>query len=91
MQDIFCILNLYKKVCSIIDKVNFCSIILLKIIIPRVDLKAESYEKHKRPFDISILAVVIILFAVHWTGILYSLGYNIDVAFIVKFLVGIII
>jgi uncharacterized membrane protein len=61
----------------------------LKIFLSGVGRQKEAYGKNKALFEGITLNVALFLFALHWITILISLGYEIDMAFVVKLFLGI--
>ena len=57
-------------------------------LIPRIDPRKDSYQKHERGFRIVHVSVVFFLIAVHGFILSYSLGYDADIRIFVFFLVG---
>lgn len=47
--------------------------------LPKIDPKRESYEKHKKAYDVFILVLTIFLVSVHWMTLSYALGNEINV------------
>lgn len=67
----------------------FALYILMKVV-PKIDPKRESYEKHKKSYNITRIAVIIILIGAHWVSLLIALGHNINISLAVKFAVGVL-
>lgn len=65
-------------------------IYLLMIVIPRIDPKKESFELHKKSYRITRIILIIFLMIVHWVSILIALGYELNIALIIKLLVGVV-
>lgn len=62
----------------------------LLIIIPRLDPRKESYQKHAKAFNLTMTAVSVFLIAIHWMIIAVTLGFQINVPFCMKFALGIL-
>lgn len=62
----------------------------LMVYLPKIDPKKESYEKHKNSYKIIQKIMVYLMIGIHWIAILAALGYDIDVGFLVRIMVGIV-
>ena len=63
---------------------------VLYLIIPKIDPRKDSYEKHANSYKIIILAIVLFLIEFHWVSILFSLGYGVNMPLIIKLSIGIL-
>ncbi|KNF07070.1 putative membrane protein [Gottschalkia purinilytica] len=63
--------------------------ILMKVF-PKIDPKKESYKKHAKAYNIFIGYTTLFLLSIHWSTVLYALGYNVDISLVVKIGVGIL-
>lgn len=63
---------------------------LLMKFLPKIDPKKESYEKHKKAYNITIFTVIIFLIVIHWISIYVSLGHDINIQLLVNLGVGIL-
>ncbi len=63
---------------------------VLMVFIPRIDPKKESYKKHAKAYEITILAMTLLFILLHWITISVGLGYEIPVDMIVKICIGIL-
>jgi len=59
-------------------------------LIPKIDPRKDSYDKHAGAYGVMAMTLVSFMIGLHWITIGYSLGYDIDVVFLVKFFVGIL-
>ena len=62
--------------------------LLLKVL-PKVDPKRESFEKHKKGYSIISITIIVFIILMHWVTIIYSLGYDINIPMSVQILIGI--
>lgn len=60
------------------------------IFLPKIDPKKESYEKHKKAYDVMIYVITLFLVALHWVTIVYALGVKVQVDMIVTIGVAIL-
>ncbi|MDH5716846.1 MAG: SdpI family protein [Spirochaetia bacterium] len=67
----------------------FVMYVLMRLI-PKIDPRRDSYEKHKKAYEIVILSMMLFFIGIHWAAMSTALGFLQDVSFIVKMLVGIL-
>lgn len=65
------------------------AIYILMLFLPKIDPKRNSYEKHKKAYDMTKIIMVLFLIVIHWVGIAYSLGFKFNVGSFVTIAVGI--
>ena len=65
------------------------AIYVLMLFLPKIDPKRDSYEKHKKAYDMTKLIIVLFLVVLHWTIISYSLGFNLNIGHFVRIAIGI--
>jgi uncharacterized membrane protein len=58
--------------------------------IPRIDPRKDNYLKHAAAYGVIVLTLTLFMIGLHWVTIAFSLGYRIDVVFMVKFFLGIL-
>jgi uncharacterized membrane protein len=63
---------------------------MLMLVVPKVDPRKDSYEKHMGPYKILTLFLVLFMMGLHWVAMAFSLGYNIDIPFIMKLSMGLL-
>ncbi|WP_130808051.1 SdpI family protein [Senegalia massiliensis] len=63
---------------------------LLMKFLPKIDPKKESYEKHKKAYNMTIFTVIIFLIVIHWISIYVSLGHDMNIQLLVNLGVGIL-
>lgn len=63
---------------------------LLMKFLPKIDPKKESYEKHKKAYNMTIFTVIIFLIVIHWISIYVSLGHDMNIQLLVNLWVGIL-
>lgn len=63
-------------------------IYLLMVVMPKIDPKRKSYQKHKKAYDIIKIIIVLFMIILHWLTILYSLGFSINIGMFVKIAIG---
>lgn len=60
------------------------------LFIPRIDPKRASFSKHVKAYNIFIFFIIVFMLSVHWTTLLFALGYNISVDKVIMVCVGIL-
>ena len=60
------------------------------LILPKIDPRKDSYEKHKKTFKIVIVSILLFLFAIHWFTMAFALGYEVDIPFLIKICLAIL-
>lgn len=63
---------------------------VMMIVLPKIDPKRHSYAKHEKAYGIIKTIIVVFMILIHWTTILFSLGFNVKVGMIVRIGVGIL-
>ncbi|MDH5720550.1 MAG: SdpI family protein [Spirochaetia bacterium] len=89
--------NIYGEIDRYSDKayafllaaIPFIMLILMRLI-PKIDPRRDSYQKHKKAYEIVILSIVLFMIGVHWASMLAALNFLVDVSFLVKMFVGIL-
>lgn len=61
---------------------------LMKLL-PKIDPKKESYEKHKKAYEAVIYVLVLFMVGIHWLTASYALGYETDIGVVINLGVGI--
>ncbi|MGL4736917.1 MAG: SdpI family protein, partial [Cellulosilyticaceae bacterium] len=64
--------------------------LLLLVVIPKIDPKKASYEKHAKAYHLVTLLITIFMMLIHWVTVLVSIGYNLSVGMIVPVAVGVL-
>ena len=59
-------------------------------IVPKLDPKKQSYEKHSKPYGIFIFAMTVFLIIIHWVTILIALGIDLPISLFVPIGIGIL-
>ena len=59
-------------------------------VIPRVDPRNDSYEKHERGFSFIKVIITLFLVAIHGFIVAFSMGYHVDIRTFVLFGVGLV-
>ena len=62
----------------------------LMYLIPRIDPRPDSYQKHSVPYELIVIAIILFLMGMHWSVIMYSLGFPVNIPVLVKFFSGIL-
>lgn len=60
------------------------------LVIPKIDPKRDSYEKHGKAYGIIKLITIVVLIIIHWISVFIALGYDLNIGLIVKLAVGIL-
>ena len=63
---------------------------LLFFLIPRIDPKRESYQKHHKAYEVLTNIIIILMIAIHWLSMVASLGVKININMILSVGVGIL-
>lgn len=63
--------------------------ILFKVI-PLIDPKKESYKRHSKPYEIFKFLMIVVLVALLWIVVLYSIGFMLNIQVIATMIVGIV-
>jgi len=66
-------------------------IYLMMVFIPKLDPKRGSYKKHEKAYSITIFSTVLFLIAIHWISIIIAMGYDINIIFVIKIGIGILL
>jgi len=66
-------------------------IYLLMLVLPLLDPRRDNYQRFSTAYMYTRWGLVLLLTVLHITTILFSLGYNIDVAMVVKSLVSVLL
>lgn len=66
------------------------ALLVLFRIVPKIDPRGDSYEKHERAYQVLVLAVPMLLVAVTWLAIAVALGVPIRIELFVPLLVGLL-
>lgn len=64
------------------------AILLYMSIIPKIDPKRESHNKHKKAYVITRYMTVLVLVIIHWIIVGKTLGYNISIQKTIPVLIG---
>ncbi|MDH4262422.1 MAG: SdpI family protein [Spirochaetia bacterium] len=62
----------------------------LFLMIPKIDPRKDSYEKHAGAYSAIVMPIILFMIGLHWITIGFSLGYNIDIVFVVKLAAGLL-
>ncbi|WP_432406123.1 SdpI family protein [Wukongibacter sp. M2B1] len=63
-------------------------IYVLMIVVPKIDPKKRSYQKHEKAYSITKTTIILFCIMMHWLMIMYSLGFNVNVGMIVRMAIG---
>lgn len=63
---------------------------LLMRFLPKIDPKKESYKKHKKAYNMTIYATILLMIALHWVTVYASLGNEVNINLLVNLGVGIL-
>jgi uncharacterized membrane protein len=63
---------------------------ILMIFLPKMDPRKENFEVHKKAYGITIIAIMLVMIALHWITIYAALGYHVDVGILVRVMIGIL-
>lgn len=66
------------------------ALVALFRMVPKIDPRGDSYEKHERAYQVLVLAVPLLLIAVTWLSIAVALGATIRIEVVVPILVGLL-
>ncbi|MTI47057.1 SdpI family protein [Sporosalibacterium faouarense] len=64
-------------------------LLILMLVLPKIDPRRESYEQHKKAYQITTILIVVIMIIFHWIAILKALEYNINISLIIKLVIGV--
>ncbi|OFI05303.1 immunity protein SdpI [Clostridium acetireducens DSM 10703] len=59
-------------------------------IIPKIDPKKQSFKKHEKAYNVLIILLILFFICIHWTSILTSLNYNVNISMIISICVGVL-
>lgn len=65
-------------------------LLLLKAVLPKIDPKRNNFEKFKKPYTIVTEILTVFLLLIHVSIILFNLGYQVDMEFIVVLGIGVL-
>ena len=63
----------------------------LFIFLPKIDPKKESYQKHKKAYEVFINVLLVFFVLLHWVAVVAALGYSVNVGKIIGTAVGILL
>lgn len=63
---------------------------ILMLYLPKIDPKRQSYSKHKKAYEIVIIVILLFLMMLHWSTILFALGFNLNISTLVRWGVGLL-
>lgn len=63
---------------------------LLYFLIPKIDPKKESYQKHQKAYEICSNLSIVLFIAIHWVSLIISLGAKINVTMLISIAAGIL-
>lgn len=66
------------------------AILLLRIVIPHIDPKKESYIKHQTAYQITMTLIVFFMIVIHWISILAALKYNVNMGMAISIALGVL-
>jgi len=58
--------------------------------LPKIDPKRDSYKKHKKAYNMTIYAIILLMIALHWITMYVSLGNDVNIKLLVNMGVGIL-
>lgn len=61
---------------------------LLMTFLPQIDPKKKAYLKHVKAYDVTRIVIVLFLGIIHWISIAVALGYDLNVGFVIRILIG---
>lgn len=62
----------------------------LFLVIPKLDPRRDSYEKHRDAYGVIIFTLIVFLIGLHWVVIFYSLGNHINITMWIKLCIGLL-
>jgi uncharacterized membrane protein len=67
------------------------AIYLLMGLLPKIDPRRESYQKHRRAYQVTSIASVSFIIIIHWITLLAIQGFPIDIGITVRILLGLLL
>lgn len=62
----------------------------LFLIIPKIDPRKDSYDKHEKAYTMIASSTMVLIIGIHWTTMAFSLGFSINIPFVIKLSIGLL-
>ncbi|MEG1277216.1 MAG: SdpI family protein [Cellulosilyticaceae bacterium] len=62
----------------------------LTLLLPKIDPKRSSFIKHSKAYNIFMFVIMLFMIGLHWSTMLFALGYNVSINKVVMLSIGIL-